>query len=483
MRTRRAIGVFGVIPHGRKGSWGLWSCTAAGGLAAAGCLGGLVSEANAQSMTVQAQATLTNPSPGTHELDMEIPQFDPGTGTLSAVRFEYTITHTWTSTYHGNTTPCDGKIFGSVEAFTTWTSDIDANPFGNPASPYIYKFLEPNEGGGSYNDQESSSKGPEEWRSDPALLNSLTGTSTANINGSLDYTLQLDGCFPLQGFDDYICDPTLFTAFQLTQYTISVQVTYYYGSVGACCRAFGGFCSVVPESECVDADFPGVYLGDGTTCQPYPCASVNGACCDESGFCSISTFDGCFGTYAGDGTTCETVECEAAMVACCRGSDGACVIVPADQCDRRNGDQQIFGGSCPPNNLCVGSCCGEDGSCTPSLPNECSGQWSFPFFGEPCADPCFVFPPQPGACSNGTECFIALEENCCAPYTFYGEATTCEDLACPADFNGVNGVTVQDIFDFLTAWLAGNSSADFNSVNGVTVQDIFDFLTAWLAGC
>ncbi len=56
-------------------------------------------------------------------------------------------------------------------------------------------------------------------------------------------------------------------------------------------------------------------------------------------------------------------------------------------------------------------------------------------------------------------------------------------VACAADFNGVNGVTVQDIFDFLTAWLAGNSSADFNHVNGVTVQDIFDFLTAWLAGC
>ncbi len=54
---------------------------------------------------------------------------------------------------------------------------------------------------------------------------------------------------------------------------------------------------------------------------------------------------------------------------------------------------------------------------------------------------------------------------------------------CGADFNHVNGVTVQDIFDFLTAWLAGNASADFNHVNGVTVQDIFDFLTAWLAGC
>ncbi len=57
------------------------------------------------------------------------------------------------------------------------------------------------------------------------------------------------------------------------------------------------------------------------------------------------------------------------------------------------------------------------------------------------------------------------------------------EMSCPADFNHVNGVTVQDIFDFLTAWLAGNNSADFNHVNGVTVQDIFDFLTAWLAGC
>ncbi len=59
----------------------------------------------------------------------------------------------------------------------------------------------------------------------------------------------------------------------------------------------------------------------------------------------------------------------------------------------------------------------------------------------------------------------------------------CPEPVCLADFNTVNGVTVQDIFDFLTAWLAGNTSADFNGVNGVTVQDIFDFLTAWLAGC
>jgi formylglycine-generating enzyme required for sulfatase activity len=54
---------------------------------------------------------------------------------------------------------------------------------------------------------------------------------------------------------------------------------------------------------------------------------------------------------------------------------------------------------------------------------------------------------------------------------------------CSADVNGVDGVTVQDIFDFLAAWQLGLTSADFNGAGGVTVQDIFDFLTAWNAGC
>ena len=54
---------------------------------------------------------------------------------------------------------------------------------------------------------------------------------------------------------------------------------------------------------------------------------------------------------------------------------------------------------------------------------------------------------------------------------------------CPADFNGMGGLTVQDIFDFLAAWFSGNPSADFNHVNGITVQDIFDFLAAWFTGC
>jgi hypothetical protein len=54
---------------------------------------------------------------------------------------------------------------------------------------------------------------------------------------------------------------------------------------------------------------------------------------------------------------------------------------------------------------------------------------------------------------------------------------------CPADFNGVGGVSVQDVFDFLAAYFAALPGADFNGVGGVSVQDVFDFLAAYFSGC
>ena len=53
---------------------------------------------------------------------------------------------------------------------------------------------------------------------------------------------------------------------------------------------------------------------------------------------------------------------------------------------------------------------------------------------------------------------------------------------CKAEFNHAGGVSVQDIFDFLAAYFAGDPSADING-GGVSVQDIFDFLAAYFAGC
>ena len=55
---------------------------------------------------------------------------------------------------------------------------------------------------------------------------------------------------------------------------------------------------------------------------------------------------------------------------------------------------------------------------------------------------------------------------------------------CPADFNHSGPPpTVQDIFDFLAAYFAGDTAADFNRVGGLSVQDIFDFLAAYFTGC
>jgi dienelactone hydrolase len=53
--------------------------------------------------------------------------------------------------------------------------------------------------------------------------------------------------------------------------------------------------------------------------------------------------------------------------------------------------------------------------------------------------------------------------------------------ACIADWNGLAGVTVQDLFDFLRDYFS--ASADFNGVGGTTVQDIFDFLAAYFDTC
>ncbi len=54
---------------------------------------------------------------------------------------------------------------------------------------------------------------------------------------------------------------------------------------------------------------------------------------------------------------------------------------------------------------------------------------------------------------------------------------------CDADFNHSGILSVQDIFDFLAAYFAGQFFADFNHSNSLTVQDIFDFLAAYFAEC
>jgi hypothetical protein len=54
---------------------------------------------------------------------------------------------------------------------------------------------------------------------------------------------------------------------------------------------------------------------------------------------------------------------------------------------------------------------------------------------------------------------------------------------CPVDFNCLGGVTVGDLFTYLSAWFDGDARADWNASGTIEVQDIFDFLNAWFVGC
>jgi hypothetical protein len=101
--------------------------------------------------------------------------------------------------------------------------------------------------------------------------------------------------------------------------------------------------------------------------------------------------------------------------------------------------------------------------------------------------------PEFGVCCRGATCSLITPAQC-ATYgqagLDFGDATTCNGAGvanrpcCYADYNKVNGITVQDIFDFLTDWFTGSFFAQTGGIGNGTpnVQSIFDFLSAWFAG-
>ncbi len=64
-----------------------------------------------------------------------------------------------------------------------------------------------------------------------------------------------------------------------------------------------------------------------------------------------------------------------------------------------------------------------------------------------------------------------------------GVLTISSRPTCRADFNNSGAASVQDIFDFLAAYFAGDPRADFNLSGAISVQDIFDFLAVYFEGC
>jgi len=132
----------------------------------------------------------------------------------------------------------------------------------------------------------------------------------------------------------------------------------------------------------------------------------------------------------------------------------------------------------------TGSCC-VSATCSLSNAGACSGTFAS---GGVCApNPCSA--PATGACCAGSTCSATTSAACTGANTqFAGSSTVCNAPGnnvmpcCKADFNQSGGVSVQDIFDFLSGSFSANPQADING-GGVSVQDIFDYLGAYFTGC
>jgi hypothetical protein len=179
-----------------------------------------------------------------------------------------------------------------------------------------------------------------------------------------------------------------------------------------------------------------------------------GACCVHNsacytGVCVIASPSGCSGVHQGLGTTCSPNPCPQELGICCEPSF-QCVATCAAGCDLLGG---TFGG--------IGTTCGA-------------------------TSPCPI-----GVCCRGATCAMIPQGSCVGAYQYFYGIDTCNAPGvttypcCYADYNKLNGVGVQDIFDFLNDWFAGSK---FAVVGGdgqsgtLSVQNIFDFLNAWFAG-
>lgn len=110
-----------------------------------------------------------------------------------------------------------------------------------------------------------------------------------------------------------------------------------------------------------------------------------------------------------------------------------------------------------------GACCLADGSCQVALIGACPPGSTQQAAGTTCSPNTCPPPVMPGACCNPeTGACVVTMSSTCGPLggSYQGDGSSCSPnpcqvTSCAADFNNSGNVSVQDIFDFLSAYFAG----------------------------
>ena len=135
---------------------------------------------------------------------------------------------------------------------------------------------------------------------------------------------------------------------------------------------------------------------------------INGACCNTNGTCTIETPTACVaenGVYMGDGTTCDPDPCITG--ACC--IDANCTVMFEDDCITAGGEYLGDMTDCDPN-MCGGACCFEDGSCQFTTEEACTNGLGGDYLGDGTVcdpNPCPQPPPANDECENAEEILLS----------------------------------------------------------------------------
>ncbi len=189
--------------------------------------------------------------------------------------------------------------------------------------------------------------------------------------------------------------------------------------------------TVIPGSSGLGSHIPTITLTQGTLY-----------------YIRVAGFNGAVGNYS------LTINLVSTTGSCCVAT--TCSVTDAANCTGTYTD----GGTCTPSPCggAAGLCCrGATCNTTIATAVDCTNS----LIGGQVAGAAFVL---------GTVCNTGAVSN--AP-------------CCYADYNKASGITVSDIFNFLTDWFGGSPFANVGGTGApgaLTVQNIFDFLGNWFAG-